>query len=425
MAELSQALELALRRSFPDEVWVRGQIRNLKRGERMVWFDVVEPGADLSRPPEAKLPVALFDVPRRQVNARLRQAGGAVRMEDGTEVRLRGGLTWWASGGRLQLAMSDIDPEFTLGQLLAERERLIRKLDAEGLLRAQARLPLPEVPQRIGLVTSTGSAAEHDVLDELRASGVGFRVLKADVRVQGRESERQVVAALGRLARAGVDAVLLVRGGGATTDLAAFDSEAMARAIAGLDAPVITGIGHDIDRTLVDEVAHSAHKTPTAAAQALVASVRAFVGRLDTAADRIATSARHRLVVADQRLAGAGASLTRAAGASLVRSSHRLDRASGRVEAGARVHLTAEARRLDSLGDRLSERAPQALAAQERRLAATELQVRAMDPARTLARGWSITRTSDGTTVRSPDQLSPGQDLVTTVADGTIESTVR
>jgi len=255
VTEVAETVAVAMRRAFPEEVWVRGVIRNLSRGRAgMVWYDLIEPapGGDLSKPPLATLAVVLFDDARRQVNARLAAGGNAVRMVDGTEVRVRGRPGYWPRGGRLQLQMSDIDPDFTLGRLAADRERLLRRLDGEGLLARQSELPPPLVPLRLGLVTSAGSAAEHDVLDELRRSGIGFRVFRADVRVQGYDAARSVAWGLGAVAARGVDAVLLVRGGGATTDLAAFDSELIARTIAGLDVPVLTGIGHDIDRDALE-----------------------------------------------------------------------------------------------------------------------------------------------------------------------------
>lgn len=437
MAELSEAIDLSLRQAFPTELWVRGEIRNLKRGSRrsgspeiasgrMVWFDLVEPQADrsLGRPVQATLPVVLFDLARRQVNARLTSAGGAVRMEDGTEVRIQGRLGWWPSGGRLQLTMSDIDPEFTLGRLAADRERLLRKLDTEGLLRAQARLLLPEVPLRLGLVTSARSAAEHDVLDELRRSGIGFHVSRVDVRVQGRDAPPEIIRGLRTVATRGVDLVLLVRGGGATTDLAAFDSETVARAIAHSPVPIMTGIGHEIDRTVADEVAYMSHKTPTACAQAVVSQARDFMVRLGTLADQVATGVRHRLATADRDLTARAARLERAAELSLTRSTHRLDRTSGRVEAGTRVHLAAETRRLEALQQRLVRRAPQVADVHHRHLDTVEAQVRAFDPARTLARGWSITKNAQGALVRSPQDVAAGDELVTVLADGELRSTV-
>jgi exodeoxyribonuclease VII large subunit len=449
VTEVGEAVAVALRRTFPDEVWMRGVIRNLNRGRGgIVWFDLIEPapGGDLSKPPLATLPLVLFDDARRQVNARLGAGGNTVRMVDGTEVRVRGRLGYWPRGGRLQLQMSDIDPDFTLGRLAAERERLLRRLDAEGLLDRQAGLPPPLVPLRLGLVTSAGSAAEHDVLDELRRSGIGFRVIRADVRVQGYDAARSVVWALGTVADRGVDAVLLVRGGGATTDLAAFDSELIARAIAGLDVPVLTGIGHDIDHTIADEVAHAAYKTPTACAQAVVDDVRAFerrtvelwqaiavtvrrrllgeAVRLRTCGRHVAVATRQGLAAADRDLAASAPRLARAATGALDRSARLVERSAGRASSSARGHLRARELALAVAGQRLVHRPPRLVAAAGHDLDRLDAQVRALDPARTLARGWSITRDPGGRVLRSAAQLAEGDELTTTLAEGQVRSTV-
>lgn len=448
--ELGEAIGLGLRATFPDEVWVRGVIRNLNPSRRggTVWFDLVEPaaGGDLSRPPQASVSVVLFDMARRRVNARLTDAGGGVRMTDGTEVRLRGRVTFYERGGRLQLQMSDIDPAFTLGRLAADRDRLLRVLDAEGLLTRQAGLPRALVPLRLGLVTSAGSAAEHDVLDELRRSGIGFSIARADVRVQGAQAARSVAWGLRAVAARGVDAVLLVRGGGATTDLAAFDGEVIARAIAGLDTPVLTGIGHDIDRSVADDVAHASYKTPTACAQALVAEVRAAEHRTEQAWRSIVSAARHRsqrdaerlracgrhvalatrqgLSAADRDLTVRGERVRRSALGALRRSVAVLDRAVGHLESGGRAHLRAHDQQVAAAALRLVQRAPRVPHAAERHLDAVEAQVRALDPARALARGWSITRDAAGHVVRSVASVTAGDALVTALADGVVRSTV-
>jgi exodeoxyribonuclease VII large subunit len=449
VTEVGEAVAVALRRTFPDEVWLRGVIHNLSRGRTgMVWFDLIEPapGGDLSKPPLATLPVVLFDDARRRVNARLAAGGNAVRMIDGTEVRVRGRLSYWPRGGRLQLQMSDIDPDFTLGRLAAERERLLRRLDAEGLLGRQSTLPPPLVPLRLGLVTSAGSAAEHDVLDELRRSGVGFRVIRADVRVQGVNAARSVVRALTAVSARGVDAVLLVRGGGATTDLAAFDSETIARAIATLEVPVLTGIGHDIDRTIADEVAHAAYKTPTACAQAVVDDVRAFerrtvdvwhdiaatvrrqlqgkAERLRACGRHVAVATRQGLAAADRDLAASAPRVRRAATGALDRSARALERSAGRASSSARGHLRGQESALAVAEQRLALRPPRLVAAAAHDLDRLEAQVRALDPARTLARGWSITRDAGGRVLRSAAEAAEGDELTTTLADGEVRSTV-
>jgi hypothetical protein len=181
--------------------------------------------------------VVLFDTARRRVNARLLDAGGGVRMTDGTEVRLRGRVTFWDRGGRLQLQMSDIDPSFTLGRLADDRARLLRALAAEGLLERQAALTRPSVPLRLGLVTSAGSAAEHDVPTSLpgRASAP---VLRADVRPGTRARFGGV--GLRAVAPRGVDVVLLVRGR-ATTESRRADSEGIGRGGGGPSSPCSQG----------------------------------------------------------------------------------------------------------------------------------------------------------------------------------------
>ncbi|HEX5365914.1 MAG TPA: exodeoxyribonuclease VII large subunit [Acidimicrobiales bacterium] len=448
--ELAEAIARHLAGAFPDEVWVRGVVRNLARGRGggTVWFDLVEPAADgdLSRPARATLPVVLFDTARRRVNARLTDAGGRVRMTDGTEVRIRGRLSWYERRGRLQLAMSDIDPAFTLGRLAADRDHLLRLLAGEGLLSRQAELARPLLPLRLGLVTSGGSAAEHDVLGELRSSGIGFSVVRADVRVQGAHAPRSVAAGLAAVAARGVDLVLLVRGGGATTDLGAFDGEVVARAVAGLAVPVLTGIGHEVDRSVADEVAHASYKTPTACAQAVVADVRAVEARtlalwrdiaavarrrtqaearhLHTCGRLVARATRRGLDAADRDLEARQARVGRVADAALARSTAHLDRAVGRVEAGGRAHLRTHAQVVGSATARLTHRAPRLLAGAARHLDAVEAQVGALDPQRVLGRGWSITRTAGGRTVRSVAGLEPGHRIVTTLADGVVSSTV-
>jgi exodeoxyribonuclease VII large subunit len=450
VTEVGEAVAVALRRSFPGEVWIRGVIANLTRGRAgMVWFDLVEPapGGDSSKPPLASLSVVLFDDERRRVNMRLRSTvQPGVRMENGTEVRIRGRVDFWAGGGRLQVRMTDIDPDFTLGRLAAERERVLRALRAEGLLDRQAALPAPVVPLRLGLVTSAGSAAEHDVLDELRRSGMGFGVVRADVRVQGFNAARSVAWGLRAVAARAVDAVLLVRGGGATTDLAAFDSETIARAIATLDVPVLTGIGHDIDRTIADEVAYAAYKTPTACAQAIVDEVRAFerrtidvwqqiagtvrrqlrgeAARLRTCGRHVAVATRQGLAAADRDLAASAPRLRRSAAGALDRSARLLERSAGRASSSARGHLRGQEQALAVAGQRLVHRPPRLVALTAHDLDRLDAQVRLLDPTRALARGWSITRDAEGRVLRSAADVGAGDELTTTLADGEVRSRV-
>jgi exodeoxyribonuclease VII large subunit len=261
---------------------------------------------------------------------------------------------------------------------------------------------MPDLPLRIGLVTSLGSAAHADFRHELERSGIGFTLLEADARTQGLDAGRSVVAALARLVSCGVDVVAVVRGGGSRTDLAPFDGEVIARAIALAPVPVVTGIGHEVDRSIADEVAHESFKTPTACAAGLIALAAVAIARPEELWREIARMAAARLVSADDRV--------RSGAQRLARSSV------GGLAAGDRLLLDS-ARRLH----RESERA---LGLAEQRLVGAEARRRSFDPALALARGWSITRDGDGRVVRSVADAPAGAQLVTTVGDGEIGSTV-
>lgn len=445
VTELADAIGNALRATFRDEVWVRGQIRDLSRpASGHVYFSLTDSGANESA--AASLGVMLSARAKGGVNATLTDAGGGVRMTDGTEVRIRGRLDWYAPRGQLQLRMTAIDPAHTLGQLEVARAELLARLAAEGLLRANAAHAWPVAPLRIGLVTSQGSAAEADFLDELRRSGFAFTVLGADTRVQGRDAPRAIAAAIRMLATHPIDVMAVVRGGGARTDLAAFDDEAVARAVAACPVPVLTGIGHEVDSSVVDEVAHTASKTPTACAQVLVARVNDLVVDLQASWAAIAKRAQREVGDHHHRLQVHARHLSRSAQVALDRGSTRLDVATDRSRRGAQTRIDLATRRLDAHSGqitgaarshlrtadifvtsgerRLAHRSPRAVVEAERAVAAVEGRLRALDPERTLARGWSITRRADGRVVRSPADVTPGDELRTTVAEGELHSEV-
>lgn len=445
VGELARDIGGLLQGAFPREIWVRGEIHDLSRPQSgHVYFTLVEPGDGLD--PGASLAVMLSSTRKVEVNRALKRAGGAVRMTDGTDVRIRGRLDWYAPRGQLQLRMTAIDPAYTLGELEAARAALLARLRDEGLVDANAARPMPIVPLRVGLVTSGGSAAEADFLHELERSGFAFDVVRVDVRVQGLEAPLELAAGIRDAAAAGVDVVALVRGGGARTDLRAFDDERVARAIATCPVPVVTGIGHEIDRSVADEVAHRCEKTPTACAQALVALVAAFAGALQDLWARIADRAVREvsrqdahveavaaraerastagLRAAEQRLAAHAGRLQVASRGHLRDATGRLAGAEERVQVAARGHLRDAATRLADHRRRLERRAPRVLDDAVRELGALDARLRALDPQRALRRGWSITRRTDGSVVRSPADVAPGDELVTTVADGSVRSTV-
>jgi exodeoxyribonuclease VII large subunit len=400
VGELSARITRALASAFPAEVWVQGEVDGLRPPNRggHQYFSLTE--RNNRRGPVSTLSVTLLNNDRMRIERAL-QEWPDFKLRDGLEIRVRARVEMMF--GRLSLKVSALDPQHTLGRMAADRERIRAALKAEGLLDAQKAMPLPLVPLHLGLITSDGSAACEDVLSELRSSGIGFHVSIADAQVQGNNADLSVLRALHRLRGMAPDVVLLVRGGGARTDLATFDSEKLARALATYPVPVLAGIGHEIDTSIVDDVAFAAFKTPTATAAFVVDRVRAALVRAESAWASIGRVAVDDLALAEERLSQRAGRLVALATSAAGRAEERLDSRATRVRGLARARLREAGSRMDVLAARTD----------------------AADPTRLLARGWSLTRTDDGRLVRSTTDVVAGTRLVTTLADGEVRSTVE
>ena len=329
-------------------------------------------------------------------------AEDGIVLKAGTAVSVRGSVDFWRARGEVSFLINEVDRTALLGQMAKDRAALIEKLRASGALDAQKALSVPEAPVIVGLVGSPGTEGFNDFLGQVVATELGLRVVVARATVQGATAHQEVSSALRRLDEYGVDLICLVRGGGSKGDLTAFDHEAIATTIASLATPVWTGIGHTGDESVADLVANARFVTPTACGAAVAERLESFVTRLAQAASRIhhatldllaeasahINDARRRLVL-EPRLAveRAQQQLARKGTALLSRVTTSIDRSMAEVDANRRV-------------------------------------LNALDPNRQLARGWSITTTSDGEVLRSVAQATPGSTIVTRVSDGNIESTV-
>jgi exodeoxyribonuclease VII large subunit len=399
VTELMSTAAGAIDEALGGPVWVDGEISGARESRGHYYFDLVDRDDDGAV--TAKVSIALWRGNRPRVEEKLR-AAGSIRLDDGVRVRIRGPLELWLPGGRLQLAMRDIDPSFTLEALESERDRVLALLRAEGLLERNRRCIVPVMPTRIALVTADESAAKADFLHSLTESGLPWDVVFIDSRVQGAGAEVTIAAALRTADRSGVDVIALVRGGGSRLDLAVFDHELVARSIAAMRTPVFTGIGHEIDTSVADVVAHTASKTPTACAEALVEIAMDVVRRSEEAWTGIAEIVTHVLDAERARL-----------------SSH-----ARRAALGARSRLTVEQHRMGSFVERIERSTSSGLRAAAARLDVLGARTDAVDPIRTLARGWSITRTAAGTVVRRAGDVAVGDELVTTLAEGSVTTTV-
>jgi exodeoxyribonuclease VII large subunit len=321
--------------------------------------------------------------------------------------------------------MGGIDPRYTLGEMAMQRDDVVRRLVASGLYDANRRRAMPPVPLRIGLVTSVNSAAWHDFMHQLKASGHGFGVRVIDVRVQGDLAEEMLTRAIRNLGeRTDIDVLVVIRGGGSRTELAMFDSESIATAIATSGVPVLTGLGHEIDRSVADEVAHTALKTPTACAVALIDAVQTFATRAETAWSEISARSGRHIERSNRGLLETARRIEQRTVGAVERAGQRLTDRAHRVSLSSVRLLDHADAGLDRAAGRLGQRPLQHAAQQLQTLDQIEARIRLLDPVHTLARGWSLTRTIEGRIVRSPTDVAPGDEIVTTFADGTVASRV-
>jgi len=376
VGQFTEVLNHVLKASFDEGVWVEGEIQGLRKPNPHAYFTLIENIDGV----KAQLNINLFAGPLRNVQAKLRQQG--IELKDGLKVRLFGRVEYYGPFGKLNLIATDVDTQFSAGDVAAKREELLRVLMEKGVDKINKRIPAPLVPLRLGIISSSQAAGWADAQQHLTESGIGFAITFCDVRVQGDAAVPQIVAALNSLSRRDdIDLVMLMRGGGSKGDLAAFDDEQIAMAISKCSHPVFTGIGHEIDTSIADIVAHTANKTPTACAQSVIAIVESFLSELSYSA-------------------GSLRSLTQTA----------VERARSRIAVSV---------------ERLRTRPRTALERQSQKLMMHAASVRLLDPVTTMARGWSITRDSSGNVVRSISDIKKGDTVVTALADGSITSTVE
>ena len=420
VAELAAAINGQLRRGFPDGVWVCGEIDGLRDSHPHSYFSLVEDGGN----GRAVLAVSFFAPAKRNLAPLLQHH--RLALENGRKVRIFGELDFYAPSGRLSLKMTGIDPRFTLGELSQARDQVVRRLVAAGLFDANRAVPAPVVPLRVGVVTSVGSAAWHDFHHELEQSGFGFELRVCDTRVQGEQAVASVAGAIGTLGRRhDIDVIAVMRGGGARNELATFDAEPIALAIARCPLPVFTGVGHEIDTTVADEVAHRSLKTPTACAAELVRMVAAYRDDTEQCWAAIESAAARQLGGAATALVGRAHRIALHTAAAVERADDRLTARRERLRLAPGRQLAGARRRVDTVAADIARRVPHVLVARQRELDAAAARLVLLDPANLLRRGWTITRRADGTIVRSVADAPPGTTITTQVADGNLTSRIE
>ena len=414
------------------DIWVEGEISNYRPAPSgHVYFTLKDA--------DAQLPIVLF---RRQAML-LR-----FRPEDGLHVLVRGRVSVYEQRGQMQLVAETMEP-VGAGSLQLAFEQLKERLKAEGLFDTERKKPLPMFPRTVGIITSPTGAVIRDFLNIVNRRHSGLNVLLSPVSVQGDSAPAEIVAALAELNATNlVDLIVVARGGGSPEDLAAFNSEQVARAIASSSLPVVSAVGHETDFTIADFVADLRAPTPSAAAELITAAQHSIAEHLAAQSHRLDRAVRFQFLQAHQHLAHLPISRVESRVTTLMhRLEQRLDDALQRLDASVQQQLRIRQNRIATLAagvlhhdprqklaharqhlsdfrarlDRSLERLMEYSAA---RLGALDARLHSLSPLAVLHRGYALVLSSDGALIRSTAQISSGDQLTTRLADGSFTSHV-
>lgn len=379
-----------------DNVWVTAETSDVRSSGGHCYMELIQ--KDASGTPVARSRAVIWASAFSRLSAKFAEATGS-RLRSDIKIMVRASVSFHAVYG-FSLVINDINPEYTVGDLARRRMEIVARLQAEGVFDLNRELPMPQVPARVAVVSARGAAGYGDFVRQLHNNGMRLRFTTTlfEAVLQGERTAPSVISALERIMERidEFDCVVIIRGGGAVADLASFDDYELAANVAQFPLPVVVGIGHDRDVTVLDYVAHTRVKTPTAAAELLVGIAgEAYQAVLDTGA---AILAAVRASVAGQRQQLAYCQgLLPALAMNVIERNRRL---TGRqtdelIATAVRTRLSAARQRVESLAELLD----------------------AISPEATLRRGYSITR-AGGHAVLDGAAVAPGTVLTTTFARG-------
>ena len=446
LSEFQQIIGNTLRSNLSlSGAWVTAELSDVRLSGGHCYMELIE--KDERGATRAKLRAMIWSNTLLPLRRKFYQATGN-DIVTGLKVMVRGSANHHPVYG-LSFIISDIDPSYTLGDLERLRREIIERLQREGKLDLNHALPFPVAPQRAAVISAEGAAGYGDFINQIDNNPDGFKFYHHlfPAVMQGTRTSESVRAALGLVEETASmwDCVLIIRGGGSTSDLNGFDDYALAERVATFPLPVVVGIGHERDRTVLDDIACVRCKTPTAVAAFLIDTTRSFYTGICDRVKRIAQYSDDALRGEQQRLAAAEALLPTRATNCLLRAGKRLDEAAHAVERGVNRRLEHEnlaiarlSHRIEMAAARRTDMAANALRMLRARLETdlknvtvkpamrlknAEAMLRVLSPANTLSRGYSITRVN-GRAVRDASALRPGDVISTSLASGTLESTV-
>ena len=426
LTQLNRRVAEALSMAPLQNVWVVAELSDLRISHGHCYVELMEKDAE-SGAVTARLRAVMWASVFPRLNAEFMEGAGR-RLESGLKVMVCGTVSYHPSYG-MSFVISGIDPSYTMGEAERRRREIIARLTKEGVLDLNRSLEWPDVPNRIAVISARGAAGYGDFIHQLytNASRLRFTTTLFEAMMQGERTSPSVIAALDAIAMQAddFDCVVIIRGGGATSDLLAFDDYALANNVAQFPLPVVIGIGHERDITVLDYVANMRVKTPTAAAEWLIARGDAALETLRRTGSDIMLRASDLIGGAKMHLAYLDSTLATAPGVALQRATAALQRSMMLLGQTGVRRLSPELSRLTATSRAIATAASTAIGRASDRLDSRGSLLEALSPAATLARGYSITTGADGRAIRSAEDLRPGQQVVTTLAEGSFTSTVN
>lgn len=402
--ELNRLIRLTLHRGLSNAYWVQAELSEVREAYNGHCYIELVQKSEQGNTFVAKARGSIWANVYRMLKPYFENTTGQ-RFVAGIKVLLQVSVDFHEQYG-LSLTVHDIDPTYTLGDMARRRREILMQLESEGVLTLNKELPMPMLPQRVAVVSAAGAAGYGDFCDQLMHNPYGFvfypRLFPAVM--QGDRVEESVIAALDSIISDDTqwDVVVIIRGGGATSDLSGFDTYLLATNCAQFPLPIITGIGHERDDTVLDVVAHTRVKTPTAAAEFLIARLVDAADALNAQVEALAHVVNMRMRSEEQRLTQIAAQLPFLFSLAHTRQMHRIEQLESHLRTSLKQLMVKETHRLQLI-EQVSESA---------------------SPQLMLQRGYSITR-CNGKVVRDASILSPGVLLTTEFADGMVQSEVR
>ncbi|MBP3834724.1 MAG: exodeoxyribonuclease VII large subunit [Prevotella sp.] len=422
--ELNSLVREAIEEYVTDEYWVEAELASAHESGGHCYMELIQK-EDGSNTPIARASARCW----RSTWALLKP-----HFERETGQTLRGGLKvllqvypQFHENFGFSWIVTDIDPTYTLGDMARRRQEIIRRLKEEGVFDLNKELELPLFAQHIAVISSDSAAGYGDFCKQLSENKQGFKfaVELFSAVMQGEQVEQTVIAALNEIneRREDFDCVVIIRGGGSTSDLSGFDTLALAENVANFPLPVITGIGHDRDESVLDMVSHTRVKTPTAAAAFLIEHLQDVYSLIVEAEDDVIRCVTDRLQKERLRIDRLIELLPKQLAAFLTAQHARLGRLIELLPRQTAACLTGQRGNLDLLAATMRGVLERRMLQENHRMELLEHRVDAVNPEKLLQRGYSITR-SNGRVVRSPEQLKAGDEIETTMEKGTIKSVV-